>query len=64
MKIVEIKEVIMDQFPGSVIESEELSESQVELKPDQWFEIATFMKEDPDLDKVLAYEMAYMDWIK
>tara|TARA_B110000285_G_C14521192_1_gene336637 strand:- start:260 stop:478 length:219 start_codon:yes stop_codon:yes gene_type:complete len=24
----------------------------------------TFIKEDPDLDKVLAYEMAYMDWIK
>ena len=24
----------------------------------------TFMKEDPDLDKILAYEMAYMEWIK
>ena len=24
----------------------------------------TFMKEDPDLDRVLAYEMAYMKWIK
>jgi hypothetical protein len=24
----------------------------------------TFMKEDPDLDRVLAYEMAYMEWIK
>ena len=24
----------------------------------------TFIKEDPDLDRVLAYEMAYMEWIK
>jgi len=24
----------------------------------------TFMKEDPDSDKILAYEMAYMEWIK
>ena len=24
----------------------------------------TFMQEDPDLDKVLAYEMAYIEWIK
>ena len=24
----------------------------------------TFIQEDPDLDKVLAYQMAYIDWIK
>jgi len=24
----------------------------------------TFIQEDPDLDRVLAYEMAYMEWIK
>jgi len=23
-----------------------------------------FMKDDPDLNKTLAYEMAYMEWIK
>tara|TARA_R110000823_G_scaffold215698_1_gene345298 strand:- start:222 stop:410 length:189 start_codon:yes stop_codon:yes gene_type:complete len=23
-----------------------------------------FIQEDPDLDRVLAYEMAYMKWIK
>jgi|TARA_R110002074_G_scaffold298411_1_gene469963 hypothetical protein len=23
-----------------------------------------FVKDDPDLNKILAYEMAYMEWIK
>jgi len=23
-----------------------------------------FIKDDPDLSKVVAYEMAYMDWVK
>ena len=49
MKIAEIKAAILDQFPGSVLESEDLAENQLELKADQWFEIATFMKEDPNL---------------
>jgi|TARA_B110000240_G_C13171951_1_gene314016 NADH-quinone oxidoreductase subunit C len=49
MTSAEIKAVIMDQFPGSVIESEDLAEKQVELKADQWFDIATFLKEDPNL---------------
>jgi NADH-quinone oxidoreductase subunit C len=49
MTSAEIKAVIMDQFPGSVIESEDLAEKQVELKADQWFNIATFLKEDPNL---------------
>ena len=49
MTSAEIKAVIMDQFPGSVIEREDLAEKQVELKADQWFDIATFLKEDPNL---------------
>ena len=49
MTSAEIKAVIMDQFPGSDIESEDLAEKQVELKADQWFDIATFLKEDPNL---------------
>jgi NADH-quinone oxidoreductase subunit C len=49
MTSAEIKAVIMDQFPGSVIESEDLAEKQVELKAEQWFDIATFLKEDPNL---------------
>jgi NADH-quinone oxidoreductase subunit C len=49
MTSAEIKAVIMDQFPGSVIETEDLAEKQVELKADQWFDIATFLKEDPNL---------------
>jgi NADH-quinone oxidoreductase subunit C len=49
MTSAEIKAVIIDQFPGSVIESEDLAEKQVELKADQWFDIATFLKEDPNL---------------
>ena len=49
MTSAEIKAVIMDQFPGSVIENEDLAGKQVELKADQWFDIATFMKEDPNL---------------
>ena len=49
MKITEIKAAILDQFPGSVLESEDLAKNQLELKADQWFEIATFMKEDPNL---------------
>tara|TARA_R110000796_G_scaffold903_1_gene3448 strand:+ start:374 stop:559 length:186 start_codon:yes stop_codon:yes gene_type:complete len=24
----------------------------------------TFIQDDPDLDRVLAYEMAYLEWIK
>ena len=49
MTSAEIKAVIIDQFPGSVIENEDLADKQVELKADQWFDIATFMKEDPNL---------------
>ena len=43
----EIKETLDREFPGSVIDNEELAESQIELKPDQWLEIATYLKNDP-----------------
>ena len=47
MTPTEIKETLDQQFPGSVIDNEELAESQIELKPDQWLEIATYLKNDP-----------------
>ena len=49
MTPTEIKETLDQQFPGSVIDNEELAESQIELKPDQWLEIATYLKNDPGL---------------
>ena len=55
MNTAEIKAAIMDQFPGSVLESEDLGESQVELKADQWFEIATFIKENPNHKGRIAF---------
>ena len=50
MTPTEIKETLDQQFPGSVIDNEELAESQIELKPDQWLEIATYLKNDPSLN--------------
>lgn len=50
MTPTEIKETLDQQFPGSVIDNEELAESQIELKPDQWLEIATYLKNDPGLN--------------
>ena len=49
MTPTEIKETLDREFPGSVIDNEELAESQIELKPDQWLEIATFLKNEPGL---------------
>ena len=49
MTSIEIKETLDRQFPGSVIENIDLAENQLELKPDQWLEIATFLKNDPGL---------------
>ena len=49
MTSTEIKETLDREFPGSVIDNEELAESQIELKPDQWLEIATFLKNEPGL---------------
>ncbi len=42
MTPTEIKETLDREFPGSVIDNEELAESQIELKPDQWLYIATY----------------------
>ena len=50
MTPTEIKETLDRQFPGSVIDNEELAESQIELKLDQWLEIATYLKNDPGLN--------------
>ena len=49
MTPTEIKETLDREFPGFVIDNEELAESQIELKPDQWLEIATYLKNDPVL---------------
>jgi len=49
MTLVEIKSAINSQFPGVIIENEELGEHQLELNGDKWLDIATFMKEDPIL---------------
>ena len=49
MTPAEIKTAIESQFPGSVLENEDLAENQVELKGEQWFEMATFIKNDPNL---------------
>ena len=49
MTPIEIKETLDREFPGSVIDNEELAENQLELKPDQWLEIATFLKNEPGL---------------
>jgi len=49
MTSTEIKETLDRQLPGSVIENIDLAENQLELKPDQWLEIATFLKNDPGI---------------
>ena len=49
MTPAEIKTAIESQFPGSVLENEDLAENQVELKGEQWLEMATFLKNDPNL---------------
>jgi NADH-quinone oxidoreductase subunit C len=49
MTLAEIKVAIESLFPGTILENEELADHQVEFKGDQWLEVATFMKNDPDL---------------
>ena len=49
MTFAEIKATIEKQYPGSVLENEGLGDHQVELKGEQWIEIATYMKTDPTL---------------
>ena len=45
----EIKAAIESQYPGTIVKREDLADHQVELKGDQWLDIATFLKEDPNL---------------
>ena len=45
----QIKNRLSDQFKSSVIENENLAEHQVEIKGEDWFDVATFMKNDPKL---------------
>ena len=44
MTSAEIKAVLEHQFPAAMVENEDLTEKQVELKGNQWLEIATFIK--------------------
>ena len=45
----QIKNRLSDQFKSSVIKNENLAEHQVEIKGEDWFDVATFMKNDPKL---------------
>jgi NADH-quinone oxidoreductase subunit C len=38
-----------ERFPGAVVPLEELPEDHIPLKPDQWEEIARFLRDDPEL---------------
>ena len=49
MTSAEIKAAIESQFPGTIVEREHLADNQVELKGDQWLDMATFLKNDPNL---------------
>ena len=49
MNVEEIKSAISNKFSGSIIENDELSKNQIEIKGLQWLEIATFMRDNPDL---------------
>ena len=41
--------LLQDRFPGSIIELEEESDKFISLNPENWNEIATFLKDDPEL---------------
>ena len=45
----QIKNRLSDQFKSSIIKNENLAEHQVEIKGEDWFDVATFMKNDPKL---------------
>ncbi len=49
MTPTEIKEIIQKNFPDSVVENDELGDHQVELKGENWADIAKFLKENPSL---------------
>ena len=43
MTFEQIKNRLSDQFKSSVISNENLAENQVEVKGEDWFEVATFI---------------------
>ena len=45
----QIKNRLSDQFKSSIIKNENLAEHQVEIKGEDWLDVATFMKNDPKL---------------
>ena len=49
MTTEQIKNRLSDQFKSSVIKNENLAEHQVEIKGEDWFDVAIFMKDDPKL---------------
>ena len=49
MTFEQIKNRLSGQFKSSVISNENLAENQVEVKGEDWFDVATFMKNDPKL---------------
>ncbi len=55
MTSAEIKAAIESQFSGTIVEREDLADHQVELKGDQWLDIATFLKNDPNLSFDLMF---------
>ncbi len=49
MTLAEIKELIIAQFPNALVENETIEDHQVELKADQWLNVATYLRDDPKL---------------
>lgn len=49
MTQAEIIKILTAKFPQAVIENETIEKHQVEIKPDQWLEVATFLHDDPKL---------------
>ena len=47
-----ISEVLQEKFPGSVIEMEEILTDHISLNGDKWFEIASFLRDEPDLSLI------------
>ena len=43
-----ISEVLQEKFPGSVIEMEEILTDHISLNGDKWFEIASFLRDEPN----------------
>ena len=43
-----ILNILRERFPRSVVEMEEMPDNYIPLLPDNWFEIATLLQENPD----------------